>query len=201
MNRQTRSAAVLGIFVLVALTLLGLVNKATKDRISQAHQQWMLDNLSEVLPPEPFDSNPILSLRQHIEPELGGSEQVAIYTAFKNQHPAAAVLELVAPNGYSGEIRLLLGIHPNGEIITARVIEHRETPGLGDDIEFRKSVWITQFDGRSLNASVPENWQVAVHGGQFDALTGATVTSRAVIQAIYRALQWFEGNRKEIFRQ
>ena len=201
MNSHAQSAAILGIAVLVALTLLGLVNRITKEPISLAKQQLMLDNLSAVLPIGPFDQNPVLSLKQHIEPELGGAEPVSIYTAYRNQQPVAAVLELIAPNGYSGNIRLLVGIQANGEIIAVRVIEHKETPGLGDGIDYQKSLWITQFDGQSLNTSIPEDWKINKRDGRFDALTGATVTSRAVTQAIYRALQWFESNRTQVFSQ
>ena len=201
MNSHVKSAAILGIAVLVALTLLGLVNRATKEPISLAKQQWMLDNLSAVLPAGPFDQNPVLSLEQHIEPELGGAEPLGVYTAYRDQQPVAAVLELLAPNGYSGNIRLLVGIRPNGEIIAARVIEHRETPGLGDGIDYQKSPWITQFEGQSFSTSVPEDWQIDKREGKFDALTGATVTSRAVAQAIYRALQWFESNHRRVFSQ
>ena len=201
MNSHAQSAAILGIAVLVALTLLGLVNRVTKEPISIAKQQWMLDNLSAVLPIGPFDQNPVLSFKQQIEPELGGAEPVSVYTAYRNQQPVAAVLELIAPNGYSGNIRLLVGMQLNGEIIAVRVIEHKETPGLGDGIDYQKSLWITQFDGQSLSSSIPEDWKINKREGKFDALTGATVTSRAVTQAIYRALQWFESNRNQVFSQ
>ena len=201
MNSHAQSAAILGIAVLVALTLLGLVNRATQEPISLAKQQWMLDNLSAVLPAGPFDQNPVLSLEQHIAPELGGTEPVGVYTAYRNQKPVAAVLELIAPNGYSGNIRLLVGIRPNSEIIAARVVEHKETPGLGDGIDYQKSLWITQFDGQSFSTSMPEDWQINKREGKFDALTGATVTSRAVAQAIHRALRWYESNHRQVFNQ
>ena len=198
-NSHAQSAAILGIAVLVALTLLGLINRATEEPVRLAKQQWMLDNLTAVLPAGSFDQNPVLSLKKHIQPELGGAEPVGVYTAYRNKQPMAAVLELIAPDGYSGNIRLLVGIHSDGKIVAARVIEHKETPGLGDGIEYQKSLWITQFDGQSFGSSIPEDWQISKREGKFDALTGATVTSRAVAQAIYRALKWFESNRTEVF--
>jgi len=200
-NTNLRSGTVLGMAALISLILLSSVNHVTKEPIEKANRLWLLDNLSAVLPEGPFDQNPVLSRRQYIVDELGANEPIDLYLATKNTKPVAIAMEVIAPDGYSGKIKILLGVHKNGGIIAARVIDHKETPGLGDDIEFRKSTWITQFNGLSLDTSPPAQWNTKRENGHFDALTGATVTSRAVIQAIYRALAWFNDNRDELFEQ
>ncbi len=199
-----KSALSLAVAALLAISLLALVNSATQTQISEAQLQWRLDNLSAVLPTGPYDSNPVQSLRTHVAPELGGQQMVEIYTAYRQNQPMAAVLEVIAFDGYSGEIRLLLGLRVDGQVIAARVIEHRETPGLGDFIDYRRSDWITQFNGQAIAFSAPNNWQPSSwqtkrNGGSFDAATGATITSRAVIQAIYRAVKWFSINKDTVF--
>jgi len=98
------------------------------------------------------------------------------------------VYAFMAPAGYNGPIRMLLGIAPDGRIMRARVLRHRETPGLGDAIETEKSDWIRQFDGKSLGA--PPVWALKADNGSFDALTGATVTPRAVVAAIESVLRY-----------
>ncbi|MDW8479867.1 MAG: RnfABCDGE type electron transport complex subunit G [Xanthomonadales bacterium] len=103
--------------------------------------------------------------------------------------PSALALETVAPDGYSGPIALLVGVDREGRVLGVRVTAHRETPGLGDGIESRRGDWILQFAGRSLGEPAPERWRVRREGGDFDALVGATVTSRAVIGAVERALR------------
>ncbi len=105
----------------------------------------------------------------------------------------------VAPDGYSGEIRLLVGVLADGSISGVRVLAHRETPGLGDPIEIERSDWITGFNGRSLGNPVLAQWDVARYGGDFDAFTGATITPRAVVRAVKNTLIYFAQNRERIF--
>ena len=199
MTSSMRGAILLAMAVLLALMLLATVNKLTEKPIKESRQQWLLNNLAAVLPPGPFDSNPALSHRQHVQAALGSTEPLDIYTAYQSGKPVAAVLEVIAPHGYSGNIRLLMGVRPDGELIAARVIEHRETPGLGDKIDSRKSDWIMQFDGQSTFATTVADWQMKKEGGNFDALTGATITSNAVAQALFRALDWYTSHRSEVF--
>ncbi len=101
----------------------------------------------------------------------------------------------VAPDGYAGSIRLLVGIGADGRLLGVRVVAHRETPGLGDAIDERKSTWIDGFKGRSLGDPALERWHVKKDGGDFDQFTGATVTPRAVVGAVLDALLYFEANR------
>ncbi|HEX6928013.1 MAG TPA: RnfABCDGE type electron transport complex subunit G, partial [Gammaproteobacteria bacterium] len=135
-------------------------------------------------------------------PELLGTPvPVTVYRAYKDGEPVAALFTSVAPDGYSGPIYLLVGIHADGRIAGVRVLGHKETPGLGDPIEIERSDWITGFDGRSLGDPPPQQWDVERYGGVFDQFTGATITPRAVVRAVRNTLLYFERHREEIFQE
>ena len=95
----------------------------------------------------------------------------------------------------AGRIELLVGIDRNGVLAGVRAITHKETPGLGDKINTNVSDWIFGFAGKSLNNPDASGWKVKKDGGEFDQFTGASVTPRAVVAAVYRALQYFQENR------
>ena len=113
--------------------------------------------------------------------------------------PVALLADVTTPNGYSGDIRLLVGVAPDGEVLGVRVLDHRETPGLGDAIERQRSDWIRQFSGRSLGAPPADQWAADKRGGTFDTLSSATITSSAVIQAVKNVLAWYADNRDNAF--
>jgi electron transport complex protein RnfG len=100
------------------------------------------------------------------------------------------VIETIAPNGYSGNIYILVGVLPNGHISGVRVLKHRETPGLGDKIELRKADWILSFNGKNLTEDNAERWAVKRDRGEFDQFTGATITPRAVVGAVRNTLHF-----------
>jgi electron transport complex protein RnfG len=109
------------------------------------------------------------------------------------------VLSSIAPNGYNGEIKLLIGIKYNGELAGVRVISHKETPGLGDKIDAKKSDWILKFEGLSLTNPTESKWKVAKDGGEFDQFTGATITPRAIVEAVKKSLVFFQQHRDQLF--
>ena len=111
------------------------------------------------------------------------------------------MLEAIAPDGYSGKIDLLIAIQTNGELAGVRVVAHNETPGLGDYIDIAKSDWIKQFDHASLAKYDAQAWQVKKDGGRFDYMSGATITPRAVVKAVHKALRYYEQHGSEIFAQ
>lgn len=197
MNTMTRSGITLALCVVIAVGGLSLVNKLTKSRVEQSQHEWLLKSLLEILPPGPYDNDPLQSLAWIEASELGSPDALPVYTVYQQSKPYAAVLSVIAPDGYNGAIELLMGVQYNGEIVGVRVTAHRETPGLGDDIESRRSDWINSFANESLSA--PSIWNVKKHGGKFDSFTGATITPKAVISAVHRALQWFVSNRDAVF--
>ena len=194
---MTRSGITLALCVIAAIGGLALVNKLTQNRVEQTQHEWLSKILLEVLPPGPYDNDPLQSRTWTQASELGTMEAVPVYTVFQQNKPYAAVLSVIAPDGYNGAIDLLMGVQYSGEIVGVRVTRHRETPGLGDDIESRRSSWINSFEGELL--STPTDWTVKKQGGKFDSFTGATITPKAVINAVHRALQWFVANRDVVF--
>ncbi|HEY3698222.1 MAG TPA: RnfABCDGE type electron transport complex subunit G, partial [Spongiibacteraceae bacterium] len=124
-----------------------------------------------------------------------------VYVAYRNAHAIAFVLPLTAREGYGGDIDLLVGIDTNGRIISVRAIAQRETRGLGDAIDADKSRWIEQFRGQAFDANNSSAWQLRSEGGAFDQITGATVTSRAVIKSVRQALEYFAAHRRELLSE
>jgi len=201
MSRGTLLAAInLLVFTLVGTALLAFSYAQTRAPIAQSDEQEKLKLISQLLPPDLFDNNVIRDARTlKADALLGSTDGSTAYRARLKGQPSAVVLEAIAPDGYSGRIKLLVAIKASGEIAGVRVVEHRETPGLGDYIELGKSNWIKNFDGASQTRYKDPDWKVKKDGGQFDYMAGATITPRAVVKAVHKALQYFEANRDQLF--
>lgn len=185
-----------GILALIAAVAAGLLagtKEVTEPAIQANLQADRLKKLHELIPDERFDNELLRDTREVTEPtHLGTSEPVTVYRARKSGEPVAVAFRVIAPDGYNGRIALLVAIWSNGELAGVRAINHAETPGLGDQIETGKNDWITQFSGHSLGEPAEEEWQVSKDGGAFDEITGATITSRAVVKAVRKALEFYE---------
>ncbi len=195
-----RSALTLLVFTVLGTGLLAYTFEITKDNIAQSEETAKLALISQALPNSLFDNaivNDVTLLPP--TPELGTNSPTAAYRARLHGAPAAVVLEAVAPDGYSGKISLLIAIQANGELAGVRVISHKETPGLGDYIDAAKSAWIKQFDHASLVQPEDRAWKVKKDGGHFDYMTGATITPRAVVKAVNKALHYYAQHGAEIF--
>lgn len=131
--------------------------------------------------------------------DLPGADDAVIYRLYAEDRPVAAAFVVNAMDGYAGPIRLLVGIDYSGKLSGVRVLAHRETPGLGDRIESSKSDWLKQFENKSLEAPPADKWAIRRDGGDFDQLTGASITPRAVIKAVKETLLYFQAHRAEIF--
>lgn len=198
--RSLRTAAVLVVVTVMGFGLVALVHEATRDAVAAAAHERELAKFAEVLRGHAFDNDPLADAIEVSDPELLGTRApVRACRARLGGQPVAVVLEPVAPNGYAGAIRLLVAIAPDGTLLGVRVLQHRETPGLGDAIEPRKSDWIERFAGRSLRDPAPRRWRVRKDGGDFDQFTGATITPRAVVGAVANTLVYFERHRDELF--
>jgi electron transport complex protein RnfG len=199
-GRMGSAAAVLAVFAAVGVGLVAFTEDATRDRIEANERAFLLRTLHDVLPPARYDNDVFNDTIQVSDLELLGSEDpVTVYRAFLGNRPAAVILTPVAPNGYSGPIRLLVGIDVDGRITGVRATSHRETPGLGDAIDSGRSDWILGFEGRSLGNPDLGGWAVKRDGGAFDQFTGATVTPRAVVKAVRNALVYFAAHRDALF--
>ena len=194
------SGAFLWMFAVVGTTLVATTELTTRDAISENERRVLLRNLHALLPPDRLD-NDIANDTVEVPASqlLGTSQHTPVYRARRQGEPVAAIFNAIAPDGYSGRIHLLIGIYVDGRIAGVRVVKHAETPGLGDAIEIRKSPWITNFDGKSLDDPQPSGWQVRRDGGDFDQLTGATITARAVVSAVRNTLVYYRRNADTIF--
>lgn len=195
--RETLSTALtLLVFSVVGAGLLSGAFTLTRPAIEASELAEKLALISQTLPPGSFDNDLVGEARPlPVDALLGLKRPGLAYVARKAGKATAVVLEAAAPDGYAGEIRLLVGIHADGRIAGVRVTAHRETPGLGDYIEIAKNRWITQFDGHSLADTPAEQWKVRKDGGRFDSMAGATITPRAVVKAVKSALDYFARHR------
>lgn len=182
-----------------AAYLVSATHRVTKDRIAANERARLTASLNSVLDPT-LRGHDLSTVRlSAADPTLGSEGPVDVFIALDDGQPAAAVFASVAPHGYNAAIRLLIGVSPAGLVTGVRAVSHRETPGLGDAIEVAKSPWITRFDGLSVGTPPVELWAVAKDEGAFDSLTGATVTSRAVVQSVRDTLLYFQQHRDELF--
>ena len=195
------SGVFLWLFAVAGTTLVAVTEFTTADAIVENERQVLLRNLYALLPPERLDNDIASDTLELPAAPLLGTESTAIaYRARKQGEPVAVIFNSIAPDGYSGKIHLLVGVNVDASLAGVRVIKHAETPGLGDGIEIRKSAWIKSFDGKSLDNPDAAGWRVKRDGGEFDQLTGATITPRAIVSAVRNTLLYYQQNADMIFR-
>ena len=190
----TYQAILLGASTLVATTLLSFGNLVTKDEIALRIEEDLKASIAQVAPSQLYD-NDLLKSTTTVESPTGDS--VLVYQATKDADVTAVILE-VSEYGYSGQIRSILAIAANGDILGVRILSHSETPGLGDKIEVKKDEWILGFNGMSINRPDKDGWAVRKDGGEFDQFTGATITPRAVVKSIRSGLEIFEAEKLKL---
>ncbi len=200
-----RTAVILFAFVVVFTALLAAAYTFTLPAIEAAAAEEKMKLIDEVLPRSAYDNDLLKDmLTLGPAPELGLEAASTAYRARRGAQTVALVFEAIAPDGYAGKIRLLIALAPDGTLHGVRVVQHKETPGLGDYIEPKKDKnkarpWITQFDGLQPASSEAHDWQVKKDGGRFDAVAGATVTPRAVVKAVRKAALYVEAHRATLF--
>lgn len=196
------TASLLTGFALVGTAIVALTQHNTHEIIAENQRQELLRTLNELVPPAIYDNDPVgdaITVRS--KPMLGTARDVAVYRARYEGAPVAVVMTPVAPDGYSGDIGLLVAIDCRSDtLMGVRVLWHKETPGLGDWIETGKSDWIHSFTGHSLTDPDELGWRVEKDGGIFDQVTGATITPRAVVKAVYNALKYYDQHKVDLLR-
>ena len=199
-SRVTKGGVTLAIIAAICSALVAATYRLTAERIDANERAWLERSLAPALGGLAYDGS-LTESRLVLEPPhaLPGKDAAVIYRAFSGDRPVAALFAVTAQGGYAGPIRILVGVDLAGAVTGVRILEHRETPGLGDGIESTRSDWVHQFDGRSLGDPPVAAWRLQVDGGQFDQLTGASVTPRAVVKAIRETLLYFDAQQAEIF--
>ena len=194
------TATVLFLFATVGTLLVAMTFEGTREQIAANEREALLRKLHVLIEPARYDNAIFEDTIQVRDEQLpGSSDPVTVYRARKAGEPVALVITAVAPDGYSGTIRLLVGINLDGSLAGVRTLAHRETPGLGDKIETERSDWILGFTGKSLEHPPITAWRVKRDGGAFDQLTGATITPRAVVKAVRNSLIYYRDNREKLF--
>jgi electron transport complex protein RnfG len=208
-----KNGLLLAAFAIITTGLIALTFYGTKDQIALQQQKKLLSILNAVIDESSYDNIIQNDCILVTSPELLGSvQQQHIYRATKQGQGVAVAIETTAPDGYSGKIQLVVGITNNdatdsvdttkqitAKVSGVRVLEHKETPGLGDKIDLRISDWILSFNDETYTPALTSNWAVKKDGGQFDQFTGATITPRAVVKAVKLSVEYYLANQQAIF--
>jgi len=198
-NPVIRSGVLLGLIAVLGTALLAGVNALTYERIVEQEKLRVLQQFNALVATTSYN-NDVLNDRIDIRDEafFHHPEPVAVYRARMDDKPVAVLMTVTAPDGYNGDIRLLVAIDITGTILGVRVVSHRETPGLGDPIEIARGDWILGFTDKSLLNPQGRGWAVKRDGGEFDQFTGATISPRAVVKAVHRTLLYFKANQQSL---
>ena len=207
-----KNAIGLGLFAIVTAGSIGIAQVVTKDRIEHNVQIAQAKALHEIVPQSSYDNdllNDTISLSSTDSADeihakwnvrlLGPiADDAVAYVARKDGKAHTIILPVTAPDGYTTNIDMIVGIKIDGTLAGVRVINHKETPGLGDKIGAKKNPWILQFPGLSLLKPEEKMWAVKKDGGEFDQFTGATITPRAVVRSVRLALTFFQQHGQEL---
>lgn len=204
MKRLTKAAVRTAVnmlfFAVIGTAVLAATFMLTHSRIAQSEEAEKLKLINQVVPSSLYDNDMVKdTLTLPANEQLGTEQDSIAYRGRLNGQPSVVVLEVTAPDGYSGKINMIVAISQAGAITGVRVVSHKETPGLGDYIEIAKNKWITLFDNATHTRYGEDAWRVRKDGGQFDYMAGATITPRAVVKAVHKALHYFEDNRAALF--
>lgn len=197
-----KTASTLTAFALVGTAILAYIFLITRAPIEASEDEARLALFSQILPHDVYD-NDLLKTELVIPPNLllGNRTPSKANIATLGNEPVGVILEAIAHDGYAGDIKLLIAIRADGSVSGVRVLTHKETPGLGDYIEIERDDWITQFNNESLMKTVAKDWAVVKDGGKFEYMAGATITPRAIVKAVAKALQFFNDNKPQLLEK
>jgi len=195
---RLRAGLVLVTFAVLGAAAIGLTADYAAERIAENRRAQVMKKLAPLLPAGEYDNTPYLDTIVATDSGALGAGERLVYRARQAGQPVAAVFPVTAPRGYVGPIHVLVAVDPDGRILGVRIADHRETPGIGDRVEHDKSDWLSEFTGRALGDPPTGRWALRADGGEFDHVTGATVTSRAVTGAIRDGLGWFDRQREAV---
>jgi electron transport complex protein RnfG len=187
------------LFAVIGGGMVGITYQSTAEQIAANERAAMLRNLNQILPAHSYDNELVHdTLQLPADERLGQEDASTAYVARKDGAVRSIIFSVIAPDGYSGKIKLLVGVNVDGSLAGVRVVSHKETPGLGDSIEAERSDWIRSFEGKSLQNPGDKGWAVRRDGGIFDQFTGATITPRAVVKAVQQTLVYFDRHKKQL---
>ncbi|KEY91195.1 electron transport complex protein [Candidatus Photodesmus blepharus] len=194
-----KNSLTLAVFACIFTGLVALTEYLTKDRIKEKETAQVISILDHIIPHNLYDNNLHQCCTLITDPALGTNRPLPSCLATLNGQPTALTIETIAPDGYNGEIKMIIGIKRDGTITGVRILSHKETPGLGNKIDFHITDWALSFTGQKITDSVLSNWKVKKDGGKFDQFTGATITPRAVVKAVKNAVLYINQNQDTLF--
>ena len=196
----TRNGLVLGAFALVSTGLIALTQYFAAPVIKQQQQRQLLKTLDALIPPTLYDNAMQHDCIEVVSQKwLGVDRPQRIFRATMDGQPVGVASETTAPNGYNGKIDVLVGITGDNMVKAVRVLQHNETPGLGDKIDLQVDDWILSFNDKTFEPGLQHLWAVKKDGGQFDQFTGATITPRAVVGAVKKAMMFYQQEKQNWF--
>jgi len=193
------TASKLAIFAGSAAVLLYVISQFAQPAQQLNQQKALLLQLNTLIAAEHYNNALTEDKLTLSIPTLSAKKPVTIYRARQEQQPVASLLTVTAPNGYSGDIHLLVGIWADNRLAGVRVLAHKETPGLGDYIEVERDEWIHQFSEKSYQNTPTSRWKVKKDGGDFTYRTGATITPRAIVATVEKTLAWVSQHPDEVY--
>ena len=199
-----KNSMVLSLFALITTALLAGTYLSTREKIEYSERKAAQKALFEVVPTERHNNDLLLDtlpVPKSYWPMLGLKNGGDIHIARQDDQIVAVIIPAVTAEGYSGDIKFIVGINTDGSIAGVRVLNHAETPGLGDKIDLRKHDWILGFNGKSLSNPLPARWNVKKDKGDFDQLTGATITPRAIVKQVFKSLNYYRHDSARLLQE
>lgn len=193
MNRTT-SALTLLLLAVLGIGTTYLVQHSNAPQIAAGQRLLDSRKLLDVLAPETYDNQPLAQPLALADTALSHSNLSGGYRATKAGRTIAVLLRSQT-EGYAGSIELLIAIDANGKMLGVKTLKQSETPALGGHLGDWPNTWLQAFIGKSSNEPTASGWALKKDQGQFDQLAGATITSRAAINAIHDALRYFDEHR------
>lgn len=200
LNKQKFSSVLpLTILSLVCVSVIFLVHHFTKEKISINKEQAALKVITEVLSID-YDND---LFRDKIEVDvpvyISNTNKITVFRARQNDQPVGLSLMPVTTKGYNGFISLVIGITYDGKLMGIKIINHNETDGFGNQAHQDNSDWLLGFNEQSLETPEKE-WAIKKDDGKFDQLSGATITSRSIINVIYKTLEYYKENQEKFYQ-
>ena len=199
----------LAFFAFISVFFVAITDKLTANKIAENQAAMLLRALNEIAPEDSYDNDLIASKavinKTRNKAGSGFISNTPVYLATKENKPATAIFEVTTNKGYSGAITLLVGVNAIDKTVTGvRVVKHKETPGLGDKMEIpktppNKTPWVFDFNNKSLTNPGLSAWNVKKDNGDFDQFTGATITPRAIVNAVKSTLLYAQDNMDALF--
>lgn len=198
---MTPNKKLLPLIILAGLCaiVLSITHELTHERISENIKIEKLQVIRAVMPPD-FDNDIYDDVKViNYSDDSGNRLTTTVYRARRSGQPVGVVFMPIPAKGYNGTIHLSIGIHHDGTLSGVRVLKHQETEGLGGNVHQDKSDWLNNFANQSFEITPMESWAIKDEAGVFDQLSGATITSRGVINAVRNSLELYMAERDTLF--